>query len=207
MKSSTKRVIGNVSVGTFLAGVVAVLLVSHFDPNFLRNDPELTAEANAGTPIVQGPIVPKELPTAKASTAAEIADARQRALELGRSAATWDKNCVAWNLPEGGAQQQWANRVGASWLNKAGARCPDALTWPYYFIDGFESTSAGELKVTLEETAAADPHLLQGEPHTIHLLGDEILDATNGQFTDLTSIELSIRGEDTRWNVEVDDRA
>lgn len=55
MNRRAKRIIGNISVGAFLAGVLGILAVNHFDPDFLKNDAELTAEANAGTPIVQGP--------------------------------------------------------------------------------------------------------------------------------------------------------
>lgn len=53
MSRATKRVIGNVSVLTVLVALVAVLAFSAMSPTFLQNDAKLTAEANAGTPIVQ----------------------------------------------------------------------------------------------------------------------------------------------------------
>lgn len=53
MSRATKRVIGNVSVLTVLVAIVAVLAFSAMSPTFLKNDAKLTAEANAGTPIVQ----------------------------------------------------------------------------------------------------------------------------------------------------------
>lgn len=53
MPRSTKRLIGNVSVLTVLVALVAVLAFSAMSPTFLQNDAKLTAEANAGTPIVQ----------------------------------------------------------------------------------------------------------------------------------------------------------
>ena len=167
MNRNAKRIVGNISVGAFLAGVVAILAVNHVDPDFLTNDAELTAEANAGTPIVQGPIVPLELPSAKATTPAEVESARQIALEMGRSEATWDKNCVAWNPAEsGGARQQWANRVAASWLESAGAGCPDAMTWPYYYVESFDSTGPGQLRITMEQAVASDPQIFTDAPET-----------------------------------------
>lgn len=66
MSHATKRVIGNVSVLTALVALVAVLVFAATSPTFLKNDAELTAEANVGTPIVQAMNTPKPKPTATA---------------------------------------------------------------------------------------------------------------------------------------------
>ncbi|WP_443459358.1 hypothetical protein [Glutamicibacter ardleyensis] len=63
MSRATKRIIGNISVLTVLVALVAVLAFSAMSPTFLKNDAKLTAEANAGTPIVQALNTPKATPT------------------------------------------------------------------------------------------------------------------------------------------------
>ncbi|PRB69302.1 hypothetical protein [Arthrobacter sp. MYb213] len=63
MSHSTKRIIGSVSLFVVLAGIVALLFVSATSPTFLKNDTKLTAEANAGTPIVQAIKTPDPTPT------------------------------------------------------------------------------------------------------------------------------------------------
>ncbi|MDV2978947.1 UNVERIFIED_CONTAM: hypothetical protein Q9R71_17385 [Actinomycetes bacterium ARC8] len=62
MSRSAKRILGNVSVLVVLVALVAVLVVSATSPTLLKNDAKLTAEANAGTPIVQAPSTPKPAP-------------------------------------------------------------------------------------------------------------------------------------------------
>ncbi len=207
MNKRAKRIIGNISVGAFLAGVLGILAVNHFDPDFLKNDAELTAEANAGTPIVQGPIVPQTLPTARATTPAEIDSARQIALDLGRSEATCDKNCVSWN-PSGaaGSPQGWADKVAASWLDSAGAGCPDAMTWPYYYIESFDSNAPGQLRITMEQAAAADPQIFTDTPGDLEFIAEEVLDATHKKFKDLESVHVVVDGHSAVSTVEVKDR-
>ncbi|MGP5600331.1 hypothetical protein ACTXOJ_15225 [Glutamicibacter arilaitensis] len=68
MSRSAKRIFGNVSVFVVLVALVAVLVVSATSPTLLKNDAKLTAEANAGTPIVQAPRTPKPTPEASAYT-------------------------------------------------------------------------------------------------------------------------------------------
>lgn len=207
MNRNAKRIVGNISVGAFLAGVLAILTVNHVDPDFLTNDAELTAEANAGTPIVQGPIVPLELPTAKATTPAQVENARQIALDMGRSEATWDKSCVAWNPAEsGGARQQWANRVAASWLESAGAGCPDAMTWPYYYIESFDSTAPGQLRITMEQAVAFDPQIFTGAPGDLEFIAEEVIDATHQKFTDLETVHVVVEGHSSTSSVGVAER-
>lgn len=63
MSRATKRIVGNISVLTVLVALVAVLAFSAMSPTFLKNDAKLTAEANAGTPIVRA------APNANAETA------------------------------------------------------------------------------------------------------------------------------------------
>ncbi|WP_175419304.1 hypothetical protein [Glutamicibacter creatinolyticus] len=60
---------------------------------FLRNDPALTAEANAGTPIVptRNTAAASAPASAVPQTASELERARSRALAEGRPEAAWDK--------------------------------------------------------------------------------------------------------------------
>ncbi|ALG28097.1 hypothetical protein AOZ07_03155 [Glutamicibacter halophytocola] len=53
MSRSAKRIVGNISVLAVIVALVAALVVSAANPTLLNSDAKLTAEANAGTPIVQ----------------------------------------------------------------------------------------------------------------------------------------------------------
>lgn len=67
LSRAIKRIVGNVSVLTALVALVAVLVFAATSPSFLKNDAKLTAEANAGTPIVQARTTPKPTPTSSAT--------------------------------------------------------------------------------------------------------------------------------------------
>ncbi|MFJ2471063.1 hypothetical protein [Glutamicibacter sp. NPDC087583] len=67
MSRSAKRILGNVSVLVVLVALVAVLVVSATSPTLLKNDAKLTAEANAGTPIVQAQNTPSPTPGSTAN--------------------------------------------------------------------------------------------------------------------------------------------
>ncbi|MGP9649451.1 hypothetical protein ACT3TP_03055 [Glutamicibacter sp. AOP38-B1-38] len=63
MSRASKRIVGNISVLTALVALVAVLVFAATSPTFLKNDAKLTAEANAGTPIVQAMATPTPTPS------------------------------------------------------------------------------------------------------------------------------------------------
>ena len=80
-------------------------------------------------------------------SAAEIADAKKAAIDSGRPENAWDKNCIAWKLPEGGEGQEWANSLAEEWLEYRGVECPDALVRPFYDITSFEASGPDTLVV------------------------------------------------------------
>lgn len=90
MSRATKRLIGNVSVLTVLVALVAVLVFSAMSPTFLKNDAKLTAEANAGTPIVQAMSTPKPTPTKAIDPAQAWADDQMISLLNGNSKSSFD---------------------------------------------------------------------------------------------------------------------
>lgn len=93
MSRATKRVIGNISVLTVLVALVAVLAFSAMSPTFLKNDAKLTAEANAGTPIVQAAATPKPKPTTTKTVdpAQAWADDQMISLLNGNSKSSFDE--------------------------------------------------------------------------------------------------------------------
>ncbi|WP_138925719.1 hypothetical protein [Glutamicibacter creatinolyticus] len=82
-------------------------------------------------------------------SAADIAKAKQEAIDSGRPENAWDKNCIAWEWPEADSKgQEWANKLGKKWLDNRGADCPDAIVYPFYDITSFESGKDGSLLVS-----------------------------------------------------------
>ena len=93
MNRSTKRIVGNISVLAVIVALVAVLVVSATSPTLLKSDAKLTAEANAGTPIVQAIAKPKPSPTPNkiVDPAQEWADDMINLLLNGNSKSTFDE--------------------------------------------------------------------------------------------------------------------
>ncbi|MFD1376742.1 hypothetical protein ACFQ4U_10455 [Micrococcus antarcticus] len=99
---------------------------------------------------------PSATATHSASTSAEpaalseadIAKAKQSAIDSGRPENAWNKNCIAWQWPEAKTKgQAWANELGKEWLKYRGVDCPDAIVVPFYDITSFEPGKNGELVV------------------------------------------------------------
>lgn len=156
MSRRVKRIAGNIAVLASLTAILLLLITSAMSDEFLRNDPALTAEANAGTPIV--PTRNTAAASAPASavprTASELERARSRALAEGRPEAAWDKQCIAWQVPQAATDpQRWANRMGRQWLEAHRARCPDAITIPHYFVDSWSAGEPGTLRIRVEDAA------------------------------------------------------
>ncbi|MGP5031321.1 hypothetical protein ACTXJG_07780 [Glutamicibacter arilaitensis] len=140
MSRSAKRIFGNVSVFVVLVALVAVLVVSATSPTLLKNDAKLTAEANAGTPIVQAIAKPKPSPTPNkiVDPAQEWADDMINLLLNGNSKSTFDEfnpelahhYIKSWSQPTQGVlaitvkDQSWTDcdleLLGANVLDTAG---------------------------------------------------------------------------------------
>ncbi|MGP9487348.1 hypothetical protein CIK76_03150 [Glutamicibacter sp. BW80] len=205
MERGTKRVIGNVSVGGALIAIFGLLAVSHLDPGFLNNDPELTAKANAGTPIVQGPVVPKPLPTELATTDQELRSAKSMAVAAGRPEAAWDKNCVGWEFSQADANQSpWAKQAMNTWLESHGASCPDAITWPNYFVQNFSADEIGELTVVLENVAKTEKLAENSAYQGLEMHAREIGDRLAGELPDLREVTIKIESSSRQATVAID---
>lgn len=205
MKRGTKRIIGNVSVGVVLIGIFGLLTVSHLDPGFLKNNQELTAQANAGTPIVQGPVVPKALPTQEVTTAAELQSSQLMAVEAGRPEAAWDKNCVAWDFAQAemnpSLQSKQAMKI---WLDSHEASCPDAIAWPDYYVQDFSASDAGELTVLLEQGAATEKLLGNTVYPGLEKHAQDIADRLATQLPELREVTMKIESSPQELTVAID---
>lgn len=74
---------------------------------------------------------------------------KSRAIDNGRPIAAFDIECHVWKTPiAGNDEQAWANKLGAEFLESNDAKCPDQITFPYYFIESF---GPGELVVVAED--------------------------------------------------------
>ncbi len=205
MKRGTKRVVGNMSVGVVLIAIFGLLTVSHLDPEFLKNDHELTAEANAGTPIVQGPVVPKALPTQEVGTAEELRNSQTMAVAAGRPEAAWDKNCVAWDFVQ--AEKNPSARGARAmeiWLDSHAATCPDAIAWPDYYVQDFSASNAGELTVLLEQGAATQK--LLGNPVYLGLEkhAQDIAERLAAELPHLREVTMKIESSAQEASVAID---
>lgn len=94
----------------------------------------------------------------KETASADLAALKSEAIKAGRPESAWDKNCAAWELPSNnGENQAWANKLGTAWLaahNNAG--CPDAITWPSYYVESWGSSKTGELTIYAEDTESTE---------------------------------------------------
>lgn len=205
MKRGTKRVIGNVSVGVVLIAIFGLLTVSHLDPGFLKNDQELTAQANAGTPIVQGPVVPKALPTQAVTTPEELRNSKSIAVAAGRPEAAWDKHCVGWDFEQAETNQSaWSKQALKIWLDSHEATCPDAIAWPDYYVQNFTASDSGELTVVLEHVAATEK--LLGNPVYLELenhakdIGERLVD----ELPELREVTMKIESSPQEVTVAID---
>lgn len=113
--------------------------------------------ASTDAPGAAPPTVPATPEATPAPTVAPVKvldpeRVKAEALENGRPVAAWDIDCIAWETPQAGTKgQEWANKLGADFLDNQSADCPDAITYPYYYIESFEPGTEGELIVTVEQ--------------------------------------------------------
>lgn len=97
-------------------------------------------------------IAPSKPAPVKAVKVKSVEEVKESALEAGRPEAAWDIGCVAWKMPGANAEADaWANELGADFLKSKSAKCPDAITFPFYFIESFAPGAEGELIVGIEQ--------------------------------------------------------
>ncbi|CBT76269.1 MULTISPECIES: hypothetical protein [Glutamicibacter] len=96
-----------------------------------------------------------------ALSAADIAKKKQEAIDSGRPESDWDINCIAWEWPEADSKgQKWANDIGIEWLESHGAKCPDQIPYPYYYVDSFANGTDGELVIIMDNASYENPEVL-----------------------------------------------
>lgn len=149
MSRAAKRIVGNISVLTALVALVAVLVFAATSPSFLKNDAKLTAEANAGTPIVQAMATPTPsktpAPTKVVDPAQAWADDMMNLLLNGNSKSTFSDfspeiahhYIESWSQPEQGVlaievkDKSWSkcdlDSLGMNVLDTAGWDNPDLV--------------------------------------------------------------------------------
>lgn len=124
-----------------------------------------TAGAEATSSAYAGPT---KIPTPAESTTAEQAreatpasvdpeQVKASASAAGRPEAAFDENCDVWEMPDANTEEQkWANKLGSEWLESTPAvLCPDALAYPFYFVESWESPATGALQVNVDSTIDA----------------------------------------------------
>lgn len=74
----------------------------------------------------------------KAVKVKSVEEVKESALEAGRPEAASDIGCVAWKVSSTNTEaEEWAEKLGSDFLKSQSAECPDAITYPYYFIESF----------------------------------------------------------------------
>ncbi len=77
---------------------------------------------------------------------------KSRAITNGRPIVAFDIECQVWKTPIAGTDEQaWANKLNSEFLESNGAKCPDQITFPHYFIESFGPGAPGELVVVAED--------------------------------------------------------
>lgn len=100
-------------------------------------------------PLVAMTSAPPATPTP--AKPVDVKAAKAESIEAGRPVPAWDKNCVAWEVPNADTKgQAWANKLGTEFLKSRDAECPDQVIMPYYYIESFEPGEPGELIVRVE---------------------------------------------------------
>lgn len=112
------------------------------------NTPGPSTETSAAAPTTVEATA-KTVEQVKVRSADEVLES---ALEAGRPSAAFDKNCEVWKMPLVDSDgQEWANALMIEFFETQSAQCPDAITFPHYYIDTFEPGVNGELVITVEQ--------------------------------------------------------
>jgi hypothetical protein len=124
------------------------------------------------------------------------------AIEAGRPEPAWDKNCIAWSLPEADTEaEQLARDVAAAWLDHHGADCPDQIMHPGYYAEDFAPGGPGEVIVTLDDEALADYFVNPYDDKGLQHMGFLIMGPTRWDRPDLDELTVTVEGTDRAWTV------
>lgn len=119
----------------------------------------MSSSANAVPTTMPSPIQSANAEHAGKETPVSVApnQVKASASAAGRPEAAFDENCQVWKMPGSKTEaQERANKLGAEWLeNHAGAGCPDAVAFPFYFVESWETPAAGVLQVNVESAIDA----------------------------------------------------
>lgn len=124
------------------------------------------------------------------------------ALEEGRPEAAFDINCEVWSVPDTDEPLQvWANMAMDTWLESYKVGCPDGITFPYYYVDGFSSTDGEGLLVRVDKLILEDYAVTRAEHHRLSWIAADIFNRVRGEFPDLKYVTIQLEGVS---DVEVD---
>lgn len=189
MSRSAKRIFGNVSVLIVLVALVAVVAFSATSPNLLQNDAKLTAEANAGTPIVQAA---SESQTAPEKVVAEAASIDSQ------------------NGVESDPKQSWANEKMNQWLNNEGASSVRGFVAPFNLIQSWESKKAGEITLTVDNAVSIGDdvfHEKLGPANNLWIITAVMMSSIGDESSDVKSIvAVTEDGERTETYTREDEK-
>ena len=137
-------------------------------------------------------------PTLASST--DPSEAKQRALADGRPEAAWDKQCVAWELPEPiTADRQWVNNVTQSYLEHHNAACPDAIVHPHYYAQSFAPGTTGEIVITLEDAALSEYFVTPNSNGGLQKFGFGFFEATIDNHPAIEMVTVTVENTDRSW--------
>lgn len=164
MSRSAKRIVGNISVLAVIVALVAALVVSAANPTLLNSDAKLTAEANAGTPIVQAASEPKTQPQPAVPDAAPVAS------DPG---------------------QAWSNEKMNQWLKNEGANSVRGFVRPFNLIQSWESKKTGEITLTVDNAVSIGDDVFHdnlGPANNLYIIAAVMMESIGDEAPDLKSV-------------------
>lgn len=184
----------NAVTKNIIIAALAAVLATGCTPKNSEIEPTLTSESVPDTAGL--PTDGASGPHPQANSAAELEELKAQAIANGRPAAAWDIDCVAWVVPETqNSEQQWADRLGQEFLASRAASCPDAIIFPYYFIESFAAGEPGELLVKIEPELNRIMALKVDDSLDAHNLANGILATLMGTNPDLRTVTVEgLRG-------------
>ena len=123
---------------------------------------------------------------------------KAEAIESGRPVAAWDKDCIAWQLPEADSEgQEWANEVATAFFKAKGADCPDAIVFPHYYIDEIQYGGDGELVLIIDQEMNRILHGPdKGEFENLYRVSYDFMQTVEDEFPDLKTVKAQLRDGD-----------
>ncbi|WP_102159186.1 hypothetical protein [Zhihengliuella halotolerans] len=124
------------------------------------------------------------------------------AIASGRPEAAWDIDCIAWELPEASTDEQLrANHIAQTWLDAHEAGCPDAITFPWYYVEAFLPTDDGGVEVVLDAKARAEEYIKRDSDQDLQSTGFGVFETLEDASVSLPSVTVSLDGTDRSFRV------